>query len=131
MIDYAKLLCFLVMVCIAFTDLRWRRIPNGLLLLLLAFGYMRTCLGYGNLLWSAISLLMIGVPLLLIGVNSGDMIGGGDVKMCAAAAFAFGAEPVLLAIAGTALAMLAVAKLLRQSVLPMAPFFAVCCMAFA
>lgn len=127
--DIAKYICFFILICIGLIDLRWRKIPDCLLMLLMAFGYVRICILQSSLIWAVASLLIVGIPLLLLGVREGDAIGGGDIKLCAAAAFCFGAEIALWTVAATAASMILVSKLSGRRALPMAPFLAIFCIA--
>lgn len=124
--DIASILCYAVLLCMAISDIRTRHIPDSLILLLLAFGILGICARAGSLFSAFLSLLFVGIPMLILSVRMGDGIGGGDVKMCAATAFCFGAEPVLWIICITLILMVCICKLLRKQALPMAPYFALC-----
>jgi prepilin peptidase CpaA len=87
-----------------FTDLRWRRIPNWLVVPYLASGLIVSCCMNG---WRGLELSMAG--LLIGGLSFGILflmggMGAGDVKLCAAIGAWVGPSQMLLALVGAGLA---------------------------
>ena len=124
--DIATVFCYLVLIVIAIVDSRTRQIPDMLTILLIAFGTFGICLRAESLLSAVLSMLIVGLPLLLFAVRTGNKIGGGDVKLIAAAAFCFGALPVLWVLCLTMLLMLITSRIKGTATMPMAPYFTVC-----
>lgn len=124
--DIATILCYLVLMVIAVVDLRTRHIPDMLTLLLVAFGTFGICLRAESLLSAVCSMLIVGLPFLLLASHTGNKIGGGDVKLIAATAFCFGALSVLWVFCLTMLLMLMVSRMKGKATMPMAPYFTAC-----
>lgn len=124
--EITTFLCCIVLLIIGGIDYKTHRIPNSLLFLLLACGFGGICIRSGSITEALFSMLIVGIPFLLLATYSGVAIGGGDVKLYAVAAFCFGAIPALSLLIITVLLMLIVSKLFHKDILPMAPFFAVC-----
>lgn len=113
-------LCAGLLLFAAFTDIKWRIIPNRTVLLLALAGIMlRSGDGVQDLLGSmAIAGIIFALMLFLF--NSG-MVGGGDVKLLAAASLLstpeqVGSQLVFIALAGGAIAMLFLARPLCLSI---------------
>jgi len=78
----------------AFTDIRSRRIPNRLVIILLVLGGLRLAAG----VWAGTSMASVGLDLALAGLVfaagtalfAAGLMGGGDVKLVAAASLWFG-----------------------------------------
>jgi len=85
---------------ITYQDIKTREIPDGLNLLFFLLGVARMVLVSGQTLPNRlIGSAIISLPLLLASVITAGSIGGGDVKLMAAAGFLLGAKEVCLAAA--------------------------------
>jgi prepilin peptidase CpaA len=94
LINLAPLL--VMMFVAAWIDLRERRIPNWLTLLLMVTGLTHGVFASGShgLMWSALGLLAgAAIPFVLFAIGA---MGGGDVKLMAGVGAWVGAGPVLL-----------------------------------
>lgn len=82
------LVCFAVAI---YTDIRTRLIPDRIPLALLCVGALQLVLSFSwaALLEAVAGFVIIGLLLLLPNLFV-DAIGGGDIKLCAAAAFVIG-----------------------------------------
>ena len=89
-----ELLALGAFVAAAFTDIRTRRIPNALVVILACLGLVRLALD----LWAGSALAAVGLDLALAGLVflagtalfATGLMGGGDVKLMAAASIWFG-----------------------------------------
>lgn len=128
-----SLLAVALLVAAAVTDLGWRRIPNGLVLALAGLGLVRLGFAFaeGAPVAGLAADLVACLALLVLGAFAlqARILGGGDVKLFAAAALWVGLSGLLPFLMRTALAggLLAVALLIwglarrekaRQSSLP-------------
>lgn len=94
LINLAPLL--VLMLAAAVVDVRHRRIPNGLTLLMILSGFTHAAYshGAGGLAGAAMGLLAgAAIPFALFAIGA---VGGGDVKLMAGAGAWLGAGPVLL-----------------------------------
>lgn len=93
---------FSILIIIAFIDLAHQIIPDGLVLIILA-------LGVGNAIYQIVSFgvpwytFVIGffaasVPLFILGLIYADGMGGGDIKLMAAAGLFMGWKLILLSL---------------------------------
>lgn len=121
----AEVLCFVVLGGISIVDICSRKIPHSLLFLLFACGYMRRYAPEYSVVAGFAAMLIVGLPLLLFAAHT-DIMGGGDVKLCAVAAFCGGAQSALLALSGACALMALYAYCTRRHSLPFAPFFTFC-----
>lgn len=86
------------LIVLTVIDLRTYEIPLGINLWILMLGLIHTALDVQNWLTYVIGLFVISVPLLIILLLSrGRAIGGGDVKLMAAAGLLLGWRRILLA----------------------------------
>lgn len=109
-------LAVLVFTAAAATDIRWRRIPNGLALALLALAVARMVFAPDQDFAATGVDLLIGLALFVAGAALFHLglFGGGDVKLLAAGAVWIGAASIgeylfATALAGGALALAFVA----------------------
>ncbi len=112
MIWLISALAVLVFATAAITDIRSRRIPNGLALALLALACARMLLAPGQDFGATGVDLLIGLALFVAGAAlfHFGLFGGGDVKLLAAGAVWIGAASIgeylfATALAGGALAL--------------------------
>jgi leader peptidase (prepilin peptidase)/N-methyltransferase len=94
------LYCFLVsaLLVLSVIDLRTYEIPFGINIFILVLGLIGTGLDYKN--WSdhVIGFFAISIPLyLLFKISGGRAIGGGDIKLMAAAGLLIGWKLIILA----------------------------------
>ncbi len=86
------------LIVLSVIDFRTYEIPFGINLFILVLGLVHTALDFQNWASYAIGLAAISIPLLIILFASGGRaIGGGDVKLMAAAGLLLGWEKILLA----------------------------------
>ncbi len=91
-------LMFSALVVLSVIDLRTFEIPPQINLFILGIGIIRAILDYENIVSHLIGLVCIsGFLLLLIVVTNGRAMGGGDVKLMAAAGLVLGAKQIILA----------------------------------
>ena len=118
------LLAFAPLAWAAVCDGMTRRVPNAAVSLLLVCGLGRVLCHEMTPQDALCGLLFLGLTLLLCALllSGGTAIGGGDVKLCAAAGFLLG--PILggLAVAAALLLLSAVGCARRTKSLPFAPF---------
>ena len=90
------MLVVLCMLCVVATvwDLKWRRIPNWLIVVGLVAGLFFHLLGC-SLADGLLGLLLGGVPWLLVGLFRGS-VGGGDIKFYAMCGFLLGLQGVMV-----------------------------------
>lgn len=124
---------FSVLIVISFIDLRHQVIPDGLVIAILVLGavnapYRIFIFGEPWHLFAA-GVLAAALPLFVLGLIFPDSLGGGDVKLMAAAGLFLGWKLVLLALfLGNFLALFYVIALLilrkfnRSAPIPFAPF---------
>lgn len=92
-------LCFSMLVAITVIDWRTFEIPVGLNITILVLGVIHTAIDYTN--WSLYLIGMVcvsGFLLLLFLITRGRGIGGGDIKLMAAAGLLFGWKKIILAL---------------------------------
>lgn len=105
MSGYALPVLAILLGCAGVCDVMWRRVPNALVLVLLALGTAIASLSSG-LAGATNSLLMVTLGLVMwLPFYAFRMMGAGDVKLFAAAsAWLTSASSVLFAAAATAIA---------------------------
>jgi|GEM_PF-643980 len=118
----------LLVLAVAVTDLRARRIPNPLTLGLFALGWAAVLLGWTPGDWraaalaSGLALVVFGLVYLTLGARR---VGLGDVKLGLAVAPWLGVDGLVLVMLGASLLLLLAALVLRRrEALPFAPFVA-------
>lgn len=92
-------LLFSVLVVLSVIDWRTYEIPISLNICILVLGVVRVCMDLSNLLEYLIGFCAVSIPLaILYYVTKGRGIGGGDVKLMAAAGLFLGWKKILLAL---------------------------------
>lgn len=89
--------CALCVLCVVASiwDLKWRRIPNWLIVVGLVTGLFLHL--WGSTLWSGLlGLLVGGVPWILADLFTRGGVGGGDIKFYAMCGFLLGFDGVLV-----------------------------------
>jgi len=120
------------LICVIFIDFEHMIIPDSLNIAIALAGFAATVLSSQPKLTHIWGIFIISVPLLLIAVISrGGAMGGGDIKLMAAAGFYLGWQPVLV---GTFFALLSggafgIYKIISekeksQRIMPFGPFLA-------
>lgn len=130
-----------ILIVISFIDLKHMIIPNGLIVSILAIGVIQLIVSiftnvFGNPIDYAIGFFAGGIPLLLIAVLctymlKKDAMGGGDIKLMAAAGLVLGWKLVITSyligiVVGAVIGviLLAVKKKKRGDEIPFGPFLA-------
>lgn len=119
----AHVLSLLPLAVAAWTDAESRRIPDACSAAVLVLG-VGHAIALGRWMEAVLGAAVIG-GLFLIGavaLDSGQAIGGGDVKLCAALGALLGAIPGLIMIATSLAAMLIYGGIRRCKSAPFAPF---------
>lgn len=124
---------FSLLIVLSFIDLKHQLIPDGLIIAILALGIGN--LFYQTLVFSAhwylwiIGFFAASVPLLILGLIVHEGMGGGDIKLMAAAGLFLGWKLILLALflgslyGGIVSAFLMLSKkATMKSALPFGPF---------
>lgn len=124
---------FSCLIVVTFIDLRHQIIPDGLVIAILILGVLNSV--YQTAILSApwhnfaVGILAASLPLFLLGLIFPDSLGGGDVKLMAAAGLFLGWRLILLALfLGNFLALFYVAALMirgkfnRSDPIPFGPF---------
>lgn len=93
---------FSILIIISFIDLKHQIIPDGLVLIILVLGainalYQTLALGVPWYTW-IIGFLAASVPLFILGLIYTDGMGGGDIKLMAAAGLFMGWKLILLSL---------------------------------
>lgn len=124
---------FSILIVVSFIDLQHQIIPDGLVFTILLLGALnalyRTIINGEPWYVFVIGIFAASLPLFLLGLIFPDSLGGGDVKLMAAAGLFLGWKLVLLALfLGNFLALFYVIALLvlrkfsRSTPIPFAPF---------
>ncbi len=131
---YAALVALLVsvLIVITFIDLKHQIIPNGLVLIILISGIPAAFLS-GLSPWEhVIGFFAVSVLLLLVAFLSKGGMGGGDIKLMAAAGLFLGWKLILLSlmiasIIGSiiSIGLLVLKKADRKSMVPFGPFLSI------
>ena len=125
--------CLLVsaLIVLSVIDFRTYEIPFGINLFILVLGLIHTMLDYHNWLTYVIGLLAISVPLeLILLVSKGRAIGGGDVKLMAAAGLLLGWKAIIFAfligcVLGSVIHIIRMKVSKESHVLALGPYLAV------
>ncbi|MDY3274995.1 MAG: prepilin peptidase [Agathobacter sp.] len=118
------------LIVLSVIDFRTYEIPFGINVFILVLGLIHTLLDYHNWLDYGIGLLAISVPLeIILLVSKGRAIGGGDVKLMAAAGLLLGWKNIILAlvigcIAGSVIHIIRMKVSQAERVLAMGPYLA-------
>jgi leader peptidase (prepilin peptidase)/N-methyltransferase len=94
------LYCFLVSALLVLSVIDWRtyEIPLGINIFILVLGLIHLAMDYQNRQSYVIGFLAISIPLyLLFKLSGGRAIGGGDIKLMAAAGLLLGWKLIILA----------------------------------
>lgn len=97
--DVLYILCMMILLVVAVVDWNTYEIPRGLNVCILVLGLIRLGLDYHN--WSQYIIgffAVSGFLCLLYWVSGGTWIGGGDVKLMAAAGLLLGWKEILVAL---------------------------------
>lgn len=93
-------LCFSILIVISVIDIRTYEIPFSLNVAIGILGIIRCIIDYDNLLNYIIGFFAVSVPLLLLAIlTKGRGMGGGDIKLMAAAGLLLGWKNIILALA--------------------------------
>ena len=93
-------LLFSALLTLSVIDFRTYEIPAGINIFILALGLIMTVLHYTDWLDHVIGFLAVSIPLyILIVVTDGRAMGGGDMKLMAAAGLLIGWKLIILAFA--------------------------------
>ena len=118
------------LIALSVIDFRTYEIPFGINVFILVLGLIHTLLDYHNWLDYGIGLLAISIPLeIILLVSKGRAIGGGDVKLMAAAGLLLGWKNIILAlvigcIAGSVIHIIRMKVSQAERVLAMGPYLA-------
>jgi leader peptidase (prepilin peptidase)/N-methyltransferase len=93
-------------VCVLFSallvasmiDLRWKIIPNGIVIFILIIGIIYLVVFSYTYIESVIGFLAVSVPLLLVNLITKGQMGMGDVKLMAVCGLVIGWQHILLAL---------------------------------
>jgi len=133
-------LTFVVLACLitaGFIDAEHKLLPDRFAVIIFAMGIINVFVSGEGYLSHIIGLFAVSVPFFLIALLTGGM-GGGDVKLMAAAGLFLGWKNAVLAViigsvvgAAVAVVLLAKKKAGRKSEIPFGPFLALGCGAAA
>ena len=127
------LYCLFVSALLVLSVIDWRtyEIPIGINIFILVLGILHTALDYKNWLMYVIGFFSISIVLLILFyVSGGRAIGGGDVKLMAAAGVVIGWKLIILAffigcIVGSVIHLIRMKVSGAQKVLAMGPYLAI------
>lgn len=92
-------LCMSALLTLSIIDLRTFEIPVSINIFILILGIIRAAINLKNIGYYIIGLFIVSVPLLLLFyITKGRGIGGGDIKLMAAAGLLMGAKEIVLAL---------------------------------
>lgn len=122
--------CLLGSALLVLTVIDWRtyEIPLGINVMILMLGLIHMWLDYQNWLTYVIGLFAISIPLeLILLISRGRAIGGGDVKLMAAAGLLLGWQKIILAfligcIAGAVIHLIRMKVSHAERMLAMGPY---------
>lgn len=127
---FSTIFLFSALIAISFIDIKHRIIPDGIIITLIVAGVFFNIIN-SEITWidSLIGFFAASVPLLTIALVSKGGMGGGDIKLMAAAGLFLGWRLILLslfissiigAVIGIGLVLLGIKK--RKDTLPFGPF---------
>lgn len=129
LIAISRMICLGLLISLAVMDLRYRRVSSSMLMTgsALAAGY---CLLFGRTqIWQSFGGLMIGLLFVVVSKVTGEKLGYGDSWLLCILGIYLGTWSLLellltawMAAALTAIAVLALRRCRRGTVLPMVPF---------
>lgn len=92
-------LCTSALLVLSVIDWRTFEIPVGLNIFIFILGVIRAIKDFDNITYLLIGMVIVSIPLLILFyVTKGRGIGGGDVKLMAAAGLLIGAKEIVLAL---------------------------------
>lgn len=119
------LLCAVPLLCAAVMDYKKRVIPDWTCIVLLLIGIASAFLLPSPALYERIAgFLLPGLCLLLLAVRYGG-VGGGDIKLSAAAGFTFGLNALAVILFFTLIPACIYARAKRQRSVPLATFLCI------
>ena len=93
------MLCFSILTAVTVIDWRTYEIPVGLNIAILVLGVVHTAVDYRNFAYYLIGMVSVsGFLLILYIVTGGRGIGGGDIKLMAAAGLLLGWKHIIFAL---------------------------------
>lgn len=120
---------FSILLVIALIDLKHFIIPNGLVIALTVLALINLALDYPNWLNYVIGFFCVSLILLGIAVITRGKMGGGDIKLMAAAGLLLGWQHILLALmlgsiigAFIGIVLIATKVITRKQMIPFGPF---------
>ncbi len=96
----AGMMCvlFSVLLVITLIDIRYKIIPNSILIFLMIIGIVYVVLVDQKFISSIIGFFAVSLILLIIAVISNGQMGGGDIKLMAVCGFIIGWQKILVAL---------------------------------
>lgn len=92
-------LCASALLVLSIIDIRTYEIPIGINIFIFLLGVARVILNLDNIVYLLIGMIVVSIPLLILFyVTKGRGIGGGDVKLMAAAGLLIGAKEIVFAL---------------------------------
>ena len=92
-------LCASALIVLSVIDWRTYEIPVGINIFIFLLGVVRVFLHFNNIVYYLVGMVIVSVPLLILFyATKGRGIGGGDVKLMAAAGLLVGAKEIVLAL---------------------------------
>lgn len=97
---YTVIVCalFSILIVIAIIDYRHYVIPNGLVIAMIILGLFQLVLDYRHWYNYIIGFFAVSTTLMLIAIITKGKMGGGDIKLMAAAGLFLGWQKVILAL---------------------------------
>lgn len=120
---------FSILLVISMIDLKHSIIPNGLVIAIMVLAVINLGFDFSNWISYTIGFFCVSGILLLIAVITGGKMGGGDIKLMAAAGLLLGWEKILLALmigaiigAVIGIALIVMKVITRKQMIPFGPF---------
>lgn len=128
-----KLAVISLMVMIAWKDWKIKRIPDFYILSVFVAGIMEMCLGAGvGLTQRTVGFFVVSIPMFIIACVMPGSIGGGDIKLMAAAGFLLGSAKIwnafvtgIICAGICVLGLLLMKKADRKTEIALGPFFSI------